>query len=61
MPQEEYVVNLETTPYRPTATVHQEEFAKQFGRWYRISHGGRKTVCLLGIRADESPQRYSGF
>ena len=25
------------------------------------SHGGRKTVCLLGIRADESLQRYSGF
>ena len=24
-------------------------------------HGSRKTVCLLGIRADESLQRYSGF
>ncbi len=35
--------------------------AKQFGRWYQLSHGKKKTVCLLGIRADESLQRYSGF
>lgn len=41
--------------------MHQEDLAKQFGRWYRMSHGGRKTVCLLGMRADESLQRYSGF
>ena len=62
MPQKEYVVNLENNPistYR--YRMHQEDLAKQFGRWYRISHGGRKTVCLLGIRADESLQRYSGF
>lgn len=55
MPQKEYVVNLENNPistYR--YRMHQEDLAKQFGRWYRISHGGRKTVCLLGIRADES-------
>lgn len=41
--------------------MHQEDLAKQFGRWYRISHGGKKTVCLLGIRAEESLQRYSGI
>ncbi|MDE7251244.1 MAG: DUF3440 domain-containing protein, partial [Lachnospiraceae bacterium] len=41
--------------------MQQEDWAKQFSRWYRISHGNRKTVCLLGIRADESLQRYSGF
>ena len=41
--------------------MHQEDLAKQFGRWYRISHGDKKTVCLLGMRADESLQRYSGF
>lgn len=26
-----------------------------------MAHGGGKTVCLLGIRADESLQRYSGI
>ena len=41
--------------------MHQEDLAKQFGRWYRLSHGKKKTVCLLGMRADESLFRYSGF
>ena len=62
MPEKEYVINLENNPittyhYR----MHQEDLAKQFGRWYRMAHGGGKTVCLLGVRADESMQRYSGF
>lgn len=62
MPQKEYVINLENNPmttYR--YRMHQEDLAKQFGRWYRISHGNKKTVCLLGMRAGESLQRYSGF
>lgn len=62
MPQHPYVINLSnnmisTYRYR----MHQEDLAKQFGRWYRISHDNKKTVCLLGIRAGESLQRYSGF
>ncbi len=62
MPDKEYVINLDRNPM---TTYHyrmsQEDLAKQFGRWYRISHGDQKTVCLLGMRADESLQRYSGF
>ena len=62
MPKKEYVINLEKNPistyqYR----MHQDDLAKQFGRWYRISHGNGKTVCLLGMRAEESLRRYSGF
>ncbi len=62
LPKHDYVIHLENNPittyhYR----MHQEDLAKQFGRWYRISHGNQKTVCLLGMRADESLQRYSGF
>ena len=62
MPDHPYVINMKNNPmttyhYR----MHQEELAKQFGRWYRISHGDNKTVCLLGIRAEESMQRYSGI
>ena len=41
--------------------MHQEDLAKQFSRWYKISHDDKKTVCLLGIRAEESMHRYSGF
>ena len=62
MPQHDYVIHLKNNPittYR--YRMHQEDLAKQFGRWYRISHGDKKTVCLLGIRADESIQRYSGI
>ena len=62
MPDKEYVINLENNPittYR--YRMHQEDLAKQFGRWYRMSHGEGKTVCLLGMRAEESIQRYSGF
>lgn len=62
MPQHPYVIHLKRNPmttYR--YRMHQEDLAKQFGRWYRLSQGNKKTVCLLGIRADESLQRYSGI
>ncbi len=63
MPQYPYVINLEHNPITTTYhyRMYQEDLAKQFGRWYRISHGNKKTVCLLGIRADESLQRYSAI
>ena len=62
MPKKDYVIHMENNPmttYR--YRMPQEDLVKQFGRWYRISHGGKRTVCLLGMRADESLQRYSGF
>lgn len=62
MPDKEYVIHMDRNPvstYR--YRMSQEDLAKQFGRWYRVAHGRKKTVCLLGMRADESLQRYSGF
>lgn len=62
MPNRPYVINLQNnkmTTYR--YRMHQEDLAKQFGRYYRDSHGGGKTICLLGIRTDESLSRYSGI
>ena len=62
MPKKDYVINMDNniiTTYR--YRMHQEDLAKQFGRWYKISHKNKKTICLLGIRADESLQRYSAF
>ena len=62
MPEHPYVINLKNNPIRTYRyRMHQEDLAKQFGRWYRISHGNQKTVCLLGLRTDESLQRYSGI
>ncbi len=62
MPKHKYVISLHNNPittYR--YRMHQEDLAKQFARWYKISHGDKKTVCLLGLRTDESLHRYSGI
>lgn len=62
MPDKPYVINLKNNPfYLYKYRMHQETLAKQFSRWYRKSHGEGKTVCLLGIRAEESLQRYTGI
>ncbi len=62
MPNHPYVINLQNNPMTTYKyKMHQEDLAKQFGRWYRISHGDKKTICLLGTRTDESLQRYSGI
>ena len=62
MPNYPYVINLKnntisTYKYK----MHQEDLAKQFGRWYKLTHDTGPTICLLGIRADESLQRYNSF
>lgn len=62
MPKHPYVVNLDNNPittYR--YKMHQEDLAKQFGRWYKKVHGDKRTICLLGMRASESLQRYNGI
>ena len=62
MPEKPYIINLKNNPmttYR--YRMHQEDLAKQFGRWYRKAHENKKTVCLLGVRATESLQRFSAF
>ena len=61
MPDKPYIYNLERPFQHYHYRMHQEDLARQFGRFYKESHGDGKTVCLLGLRADESLQRYSGF
>ncbi len=61
MPRHDYVVNLSNPFPHYRYKMHQEDLAKQFSRSYHEAHGGGKTVCLLGMRSDESLQRYSGF
>lgn len=56
MPQNEYVINLNNNKidfYKENMTF--EDFVKEFGNWYGK---GQKTACLLGIRANESLNRY---
>ncbi len=61
MPDYPYVINLDKPFEHYRYRMHQEDLAKQFGRSYKKEHGDGSTVCLLGMRADESLQRYSGF
>ena len=61
MPDYPYVINIEKPFNHYRYRMHQEDLANQFGRYYREKHGGGTTVCLLGMRAQESLQRDSGF
>lgn len=62
MPEKEYVINIKKNPfYLYRYKMHQEDLYNQFGRWYKEINGNKKTVCILGTRADESLHRYSGF
>lgn len=62
MPDVPYLIHLGNNPFSLYKyRMHQEDLAKQFGRWYKDIHDKKKTVCLLGIRAMESLARYSGF
>ena len=61
MPDYPFVINLNNPFNHYQYKMHQEDLAKQFGRFYKEEHGNGKTVCLLGIRTDESLQRYSGI
>ena len=60
-PDYPYVITIDHPFHHYTYKMHQEDLAKQFGRFYKEQHGNQNTVCLLGIRADESLQRYSGI
>ncbi len=61
MPSHPYVINMDNPFHHYHYRMPQENLAKQFGRFYKEQHGKKSTVCLLGIRAEESMQRYSGF
>lgn len=60
-PDYPYVITIDNPFNHYRYRMHQEDLAKQFARFYKESHGQQKTVCLLGLRADESLQRYSGI
>lgn len=56
MPNKDYVINLKNHSfdfYRENMTF--EEFVKYIGNWYG---NGERTACLLGIRTDESLNRF---
>lgn len=61
MPKMPYIINMDNNPfdfYR--YKMVQEDLYAGFGEWYSRQKKG-KTICLLGIRADESLNRYRAY
>lgn len=56
MPNDPYIVNLQNHPFPFfRENMNYQEFWDEFGEWYSQ---GKRTACLIGIRADESLNRY---
>ena len=61
MPQHPFIINLHNHPFDfYKYKMAQEDFYMEFGKWYARQHKG-KTICLLGIRTDESLNRYRAY
>lgn len=56
MPEEDYIVNIHNHPFDFfEEDMQYDEFWDKFGEWYS---GGESTACLIGIRTDESLNRF---
>ncbi len=61
MPDRPYIINLDNNPFDLYRyKMSQEDLYVEFGKWYAKTHKG-KTICLVGIRADESINRYRAY
>ncbi len=61
MPQHPFVINLQNHKFDfYKYKMAQEDFYTEFALWYARQHKG-KSICLLGIRADESLNRYRAY
>lgn len=56
MPTEDYIVNIDNNKFDFfEEDMSYDEFWDKFGEWYSQ---GKRTACLIGIRADESLNRF---
>ena len=59
MPQHDCVINLANQPMDYYVQgMHQEQLARKFAPWLHRHKNATKTICLLGIRTDESMNRF---
>lgn len=56
MPENEYVINEDNVPFPFKKETLDYKVQDDFGKWYSSQYG--KTAVLIGIRADESLNRY---
>lgn len=62
IPKLPYVYTINNNPfelYRYGMDYHSH--ANQFAKWYKLTHGNKPTITLLGLRAQESLNRYSAI
>lgn len=56
MPEQEYIVNIDNHPFDFfEENMNYDEFWDKFGDWYGQ---GEECACMIGIRADESLNRF---
>jgi predicted phosphoadenosine phosphosulfate sulfurtransferase len=56
MPTQDYIVNMRNCPFDFfREDMNYDEFWDKFGDWYSQ---GKQTACMIGIRADESLNRF---
>ena len=61
MPDRPYIINLKNNPFEfYKYKMSQEDLYADFARWYANHHEGT-TICMVGIRADESINRYRAY
>lgn len=61
MPSMPYIINLKNNPIETYKyKMAQEDLYAEFGHWYARHHKGT-TLCMVGIRADESINRYRAY
>lgn len=59
MPPYDFIINSKNNPFDfYKASMTFEEFVSLFGDWLNQKNSADKTACLVGIRADESLNRY---
>lgn len=57
MPVNPFVINEDNVPFEFIKGTPDYDMQEAFGRWYQKKHG-KKTAVLIGIRADESLNRF---
>lgn len=56
MPKNKYVINEDNAPFEVKRGLTDKEMQDNFAKWFAQKHG--KTALVIGIRADESKDRY---
>jgi len=60
MPKYDYIINQYNAPEFYQYKMSQEDVYSKFGKWYADNRKG-KTICLLGLRTDESLTRFRAY